>query len=223
MAMPRFLTFVVQEFKEFIPPALFFLVGFNLIVITTQLILAEYLIHLANFMLATTAALVVGKVVLVANHMKLMRRYDTAPLIQPILYKTLVYWAVVFLVRFTEHLIDYAIEGGTLAGMPGYIAEHFFWQRFAAIQIWIFVLFLLYTTFTELNELFGEGELYKILFKRRSSELKLTRRQRIRALVRLNDLVTAHGVAELRDPATAAHAEMVGLIQRLALKSEAGA
>jgi hypothetical protein len=223
MAMPRFLAFVIKEFKEFIPPALFFLVGFNLIVITTQLILAEYLIHLANFMLATTAALVVGKVVLVANHMKLMRRYDTAPLIQPILYKTLVYWAVVFLVRFTEHLIDYAIGGGTLAGMPDYVAEHFSWQRFAAVQIWIFVLFLLYTTFTELNELFGEGELYKILFKRRSSELKLTRRQRIRTLVRLNDLVTAHGVAELRNPATAAHAEMVGLIQKLALKSEAGA
>lgn len=223
MAKPRFLTFFVKELKEVIPPTLFFLVGFNLIAITTQLILAEYLIHLTNFMLATTAALVVGKVVLVANHMKLMRRYDTAPLIQPILYKTLVYWAVVFLARFIEHLIHYAIEGGTLAGLPAYVAEHFSWHRFAAIQIWIFVLFLLYTTFTELNELFGEGELYKILFKRRSSELKLTRRQRIRALVRLNDLVTAHGVAELRDPATAAHAEMVGLIQRLALKSEAGA
>ena len=218
MAQPRFVAFIIKELKEVIPPTVFFLIGFNLIAFTTQLILADYLIHLTNFMLATTAALVVGKAVLVANSMKLLRRFDTAPLIQPILYKTIIYWAVVFLFRFIEQLIEYAIHGGTLSELPAYISEHFTWHRFAAIQIWIFVLFLLYTTFTELNELFGEGELYKILFKRRSSELKQTRRQRIRTLVQLNDLLDAHGIAELRDPRTAAHAEMVGLIQRLALK-----
>jgi hypothetical protein len=38
------------------------------------------------------AALVVGKAVLVANKMSLLRRYDRAPLIQPILYKTAFYW-----------------------------------------------------------------------------------------------------------------------------------
>jgi hypothetical protein len=40
-------------------------------------------------MLATLAALVVGKAVLVANKMSLLRRYDRAPLVQPIFYKLL--------------------------------------------------------------------------------------------------------------------------------------
>ncbi|HWA46362.1 MAG TPA: hypothetical protein VHA10_24300 [Hypericibacter adhaerens] len=223
MATPRLVAFFIKEFKEVIPPTLFFLAGFNLIVLTTQLILADYLAGywagLGNFLLATTAALVVGKAVLVTNHMPFLRRYDNAPLIRPVLFKTFVYWAIVFLVRFLEHLVRYLTDGGTLAGLPDYVALHFSWQRFAAIQIWIFVLFLIYTLFSELNELFGQGELYKILFTRRTSELKLSRRQRIRTLVRLNELTAAHGLAELRDPASAAHAEMVGLIQGLTTKT----
>jgi len=50
-------------------------------------------------MVATMAALVVGKAVLVANAMPFLRRFDTAPMLQPVLFKTIVYWVVVILVR----------------------------------------------------------------------------------------------------------------------------
>jgi hypothetical protein len=96
------------------------------------------------------------------------------------------------------------------------MATHFTWHRFAAIQIWIFVLFLIYTTAADLNTLFGQGELYKVFFTRRSSELKLTRRQRVRRLVELNRLTETSGAAQLSDPSTPAHAEMVALIKSLA-------
>jgi hypothetical protein len=130
-----------------------------------------------------------------------------------------VYCVLVLVARVLERLIEYFIHGGTFAGIPAYFAEHFSWDRFLAVQVWIFVLFLIYTTFHELNELFGEGELYKILFKRRSSEIKLGRRQRMRSLVRLNELTIAHGVDELRDPGSKAHAEMVRLLQDLSKKN----
>ena len=55
------------------------------------------------------------------------------------------------------------------------MATHFTWDRFAAIQIWIFVLFLVYTSIAELNARLGHGELVKIFFTRHSSELKPTR------------------------------------------------
>jgi hypothetical protein len=63
-----------------------FFTGLNFIVLTTNLLVADYLVAVSNFMLAMTAALVVEKAVLVANKMSLLRRYDRAPLIQPILY-----------------------------------------------------------------------------------------------------------------------------------------
>ena len=95
-------VWIVHEWLEMLPPTIFFFVGFNFIVLTTNLLVAQYLVAVSNFMLATLAALVVGKAVLVANKMSLLRRYDPAPLIKPILYKTAFYWVVVFLVRYSS-------------------------------------------------------------------------------------------------------------------------
>jgi len=217
------LAFVVKEFKEMLPPTIFFAAGFNLILLTTQLILDDYGAQFASFMLATAAALVVGKSVLVANALPFLNRYDTQPLIYPVLYKSAFYFVVVYVVRILEKLIEYVAHGGTLAGMPDYVATHFTWHRFLAIQIWILVLFLVYTFITELNALFGDGELYRILFTWRSTDLKLTRRQRIRTLTKLSRLTEAHTTDQLRDPATPAHAELMALLRALAQRTSARA
>jgi len=210
-------TWFLHELREILPPTIFFFIGFNLIVLTTNLILAEYAVAFGNFMIATAAALVVGKAVLAANVLPFLRRYDRAPLIQPILFKTLVYWAVVFVARLLEAFVHFRLTEHTLVGgfLPHMIAV-FSWHRFAAIQIWILVLFLIYVTASELNHLFGDGELRRILFTHRSSELQLNRRQRIRELVRLSRLADAHSEDEFRDPASAAHHELVGIVRRLA-------
>jgi hypothetical protein len=163
----------MKELREVVPPTVFFAVGFNLIVLTTNLILADYLASFGSFIVATVTALIVGKSVLVANAIPFLRRFDTAPLIRPVLFKTIVYWAVVFLVRFLEKLFEYLFAGGSVSAIPDYLATHFTWHRFAAIQIWIFILFLIYTSVEELNARLGDGELVKIFFTKRSSERKL--------------------------------------------------
>ena len=210
-------AFLLRELREMLPPTIFFFVGFNLIVLTTNLLVAEYSVAVSNFMLATAAALVVGKSVLVANAMPFLRRYDRAPLIQPILFKTLVYWAIVFLARLLEAFVRFwLIEHNPAGGFLQHMVAIFSWHRFAAIQIWILVLFLIYVTASELNHLFGEGQLLRILFTHRPSELQLNRRQRIRELVRLSDLADIHSVSEFRDPTSAANHQLIDIAQRLA-------
>jgi len=174
MPESRLLAFIIKELKEMLPPVVFFAISFNLIALTTQLILADYLIHFSSFMIATMAALVVGKSVLLANALPFFRRFETAPMIQPILFKTVGYWAVVFLVRFLEKLVEYLFTGGSFRTIPEYLATHFAWHRFAAIQIWIFVLFLIYTSVEELNGRLGDGELMKMFFSNRSPLMKPT-------------------------------------------------
>jgi hypothetical protein len=98
----RAVAIVLQEIKEAVPPIIFFAVGFNLVALTTQLVLDDYLARIANYLVATMAALVVGKAVLLANALPFIRRFDTAPLIRPILFKTVVYTFVVCLVRCLE-------------------------------------------------------------------------------------------------------------------------
>ena len=80
------------------------------------------------------------------------------------------------------------------------------------------VLFLIYVTATEVSHLFGRGELWRIFFTSRPTELQLNRRQRIRELLRLSRLMDAHSIGEFRDPTSEAHQELIDILQPLARK-----
>lgn len=203
---------VAKEFMHVLPAVLFFAAGFNLIVFSMNLALAEYFIRFSGFVVATGAALIVGKVVLVADKLPFLRRFDKAPLIYPILFKTAVYWALVFVARIIEAFVKYWVSSGHPAGFLQYLADHFSWYRFEFVQIWILVLFLIYTSCVELNALFGQDELYKIMFVRGSTKAKLSRRQRIRTLVHINRLTQRYTEEELKDVHNPAHAALLGNI-----------
>jgi hypothetical protein len=209
-------AFLLKEFHHILPPTVFFAAGFCLIVATQRLLLQEYLAELAGFMVAITSALVVGKAVLVADKMPFLRTFDNAPLIRPILFKTVVYWVFVFIARFLERVLHYALDTGQITGFFVDLDAHFSWHRFLFIQTWIFVLFLVYTSAAELNALLGDGELWKIFFTRRSDDLKRTRRQRVRSLVRLNAILRGADTATLRDPASPAHRAAMTALEGLA-------
>jgi hypothetical protein len=225
-ANPAWLTkvwrIVLHEFRAVLPPTTFFFIGFNLILFMKRLILAEYLIQFTGFFIASVSALIVGKVVLVADAMPFLRRFDYAPLAQPILFKTVVYTLLVFVARLLEALTHYLAKGG-IVGHGAFIEQQlgtFSWDRFIATQMWIFVLFLVYVTASEFNQLLGDGELFKILFTRRSSELKSTRRERIRLLIKLSRLTEAHSIKTLSDPTTGPHAEVVGILRNMVSKKQ---
>jgi hypothetical protein len=215
---------LLHEIREVIPPTLFFFVGFNLVLFTKRLFLEQYLIEYAGFFVATTGALIVGKVVLVANKMPFLRRFDYAPLAYPILFKTIIYTALVGVARLLEALIHYLVDGGVLGG--GQFIEHVLgtwsWPRFIATQMWIFVLFLVWVAASELNDLFGDGELFRIFFTRRSSALKSTRRARIRLLTRLSRLTDAYPANVLGDPQSAPHRELMTILRNLTQGNGAG-
>ena len=210
-------AFLLRELREMLPPTIFFFIAFNLILLTTNLLVANYGAAFGSFMLATGAALVVGKAVLVANATRSIRRYDRAPLIRPILFKAAFYWAVVFVARLLEHWIRFwLVEHHPLGTFLPHMIATFDWHRFVAIQLWIFVLFLIYETATELNHLFGEGELWHLLLTARPSELPLNRRQRILELVRLSKLADAHSINEFHDSTSNAHTQLVDIVRRIA-------
>jgi hypothetical protein len=207
---------ILHEALQAVPPTVFFFVGFNVIVLTTNLLVEQYLVAVSSFMLATMAALVVGKAVLVANSMALIRRYDRAPLIRPILFKTAVYWLIVFLARVLERFVHFLIEGNPPGEFLANLAATFSWPRFLAISIWLLVLFLIYVTASEFTFLFGGSEMRRLLFTRRPSELVLNRRQRIRELLRLSRLADEYSVGDFRDPGSRAHRELIEIIGRIA-------
>ena len=108
----------LAQVKHALPPTIFFFVGFNLILWTKRLILEEHGVEFSGFFTATLAALLVGKAVLVTDNLPFMRRFDGAPMIQPILFKSAIYWLCVLIVRLAERLVHFLAAGGTIADFP---------------------------------------------------------------------------------------------------------
>jgi hypothetical protein len=206
----------LTQVKHALPPTIFFFVGFNLVLWTKRMVLEEHGIDFTGFFTATVAALLVGKAVLVTDNLPFLRRFDGAPLIQPILFKSAIYWVCVLIVRLVEGLLHFLAAGGIVADYPDFLVERFSWARFLSIQIWLMVLFLVYVTMHELNTLFGDGELYRLFFRWRSSEAKLTRRRRIRLLTRLNRLTEANPIEVFSERGSPVHNELVAILRELA-------
>jgi hypothetical protein len=122
----------------------------------------------------------------------------------------------VLIVRLAEELVHFIAAGGAVADFGDHFADQFPLARFLSIQIWLMVLFLVYVTIHELNALFGDGELYRLFFRWRSSEAKLTRRQRIRLLTRLNRLTEANPIEAFSDRTSTVHKELVAILHQLA-------
>jgi hypothetical protein len=214
----RMARFIIRELRDIWPPTLFFFIGFNLVLFTKRLELEQYSIRYSGLVIATTGALIVAKAVLVADAMPFLRRFDRRPLAWPILFKTVVYTCFVVLARLLEEFIVYLAHKGAVGG--GAFVEQVFgtfsWARFTATQLWILVLFLVYVTASAFNELLGDGELFKLFFKRPSTNLQSARRRRMRLLTRLSLLTEAHPLDVLTDRQTPPHAELAAILSELA-------
>jgi hypothetical protein len=139
-----------------------------------------------------------------------MGRFDGAPMIQPILFESAIYWLCVLIVRVAEGLIYFLAAGGSIADFPAYLVEHFSWSPFLSIQLWLMVLFLVYVAIHELSMLFGHGELYRLFFRWRSSEAKLARR-----LAR-SPAHPANSVEAISERGSPAYAELIDILCELA-------
>lgn len=210
-------VWILHELRGALPPTIFFFVGFNFIVMTTNLLVADYAVAVSNFMLVTVAALVVGKAVITANAMPFFKLFDRAPLIQPILFKTTIYWVATFIARLAERFMHFSIiDGNRPSDFAAYLMSDFSWHRFSAISLWILVLFLIYVTASEFSQLLGPAEMRRLMFAYRPSELQLNRRQRTRELMRLSRLADEHDAGEFRNPDSTAHHDLVDIVERLA-------
>jgi hypothetical protein len=153
-----------HEILEAVPPAIFFFIAFQLIAFTESLMLEEYGVEVSTFVKATVAALIVAKVVLVADLMPFINRFPEKPLIYNVLWKTTIYLIAAVLVRYLEHLFDFWRETGNLAQAHAELMEHVVWPHFWAVQIWLLVLFLMYCSLRELIRALGADRVHGVFF-----------------------------------------------------------
>lgn len=169
----KFSGFVKHEFLQVLPPTIFFLFAFNIVALTTEMILKENETQGSAHAVATVLALIIGKVVLVVNKLLLLQRFNGKPLFYPILFKTTVYTVFVTIVRLLELWVPALIKTGAPGSATEFVIEHVIWRYFAVGEIWIFVCFLVYTTASEVFSLFGFNarQLMKAFFHEHPSKM----------------------------------------------------
>lgn len=162
-------AFLKKELLELIPPTLFFLVAFALLLLTQALVLEDYGIDLLNLGQAVIGALVAGKVLLIVNAFPFVDRYPARPLIWNTLWKALIYNLAALFIRYLEALIPRWIDKGSFgAGNDALFAE-IHWPHFWLVQLWLAVLFLIYCAGCELSRALGRDKLIALFFGPRST------------------------------------------------------
>src|SRR5512135_1592901 len=145
--MQKVLRTIKNELLEIIPPTIFFFVAFNVLTYTKRLMLEEYGIEFSGFVTATVGALIVAKVVLIADRIPFINKFPEKPLIFNVAWKTGIYLLVALVVRYLEFLLPLWRRERSLGLAIDRLWEEIIWPQFWAVQIWLFCLFFVYISF----------------------------------------------------------------------------
>jgi hypothetical protein len=167
--MKRFATVVVRELREAAPAALFFLVAFHMIAVTKAVILADYHVDATRSALATVAALIVAKAILIAEKLPISRWFSRR-LLAAVLWKTLLFGVVATTFRILEEIIPLlATDQGPVTAMRQAFGQ-MSWAHFWVVQMWLLALLFLYCLNAELVRVIGPANVRTMLLVPRPSE-----------------------------------------------------
>ena len=162
--LARIWEFVGHEFHEVLPPTIFFLITFHIVVLDRALMLREYGLRLSSVAAATVMALLVAKVVLIADKLPFINRFPEKPLIYNVVWKTAIYVGAALLAHYLEHLVPLWWRTGQFLKANEEIWGEIVWPHFWAIQLWLTVLIFVYCASRELIRIIGRERIMRIYF-----------------------------------------------------------
>jgi hypothetical protein len=161
----------IHEIKQVGRVTLYFLICFGLIIFLKKLFLAEYDIEFYGLSAAILGALLVGKVVLLAERAKIAGRFEDEPLILDIAYKSLVFTLAVAVVLYIEAVIhSYHESGGVIAAAKHVIVSRDV-NHIRATLLCVFLSFVGYNTISGIDHRMGKATLFKLFIVKSEKEL----------------------------------------------------
>jgi hypothetical protein len=159
----------VREIREILPPTIFFFIAFGLLLFTEMLVLKQHGIGVWHFGGALVGALIVGKVVLVADHFRFVDRYPDRPLIWNTLWKTLVYFLAGSLLHYLEGLLPLLFDGEGFVAANRKLYAGTGWTHSLLVHMWLAVLLFAYCGARELIRRIGTKEFMRMFFGSRAA------------------------------------------------------
>ena len=142
-----------------------------------MLLLAHHGISYEDYGISVIRALVLAKVVLVAENLRLGRGYEEKPLVVPTLYKTFLFTVCVAVFDIAEDLVRGLIAGLGPMGAVDEVMSRFNYELLSRALV-IFFAFIPLFAVRELRRVLGGG-VTDIFFRRRQAEQQLEARSQI--------------------------------------------
>jgi hypothetical protein len=132
-----------------------------------RFLLAAHDITYTNYWVAVIEALILGKVVMIGDVLRLGRGLEQKPLIFPTLYKTVVFTLFVAAFTLLEHAIKGLFKGeGLTEGLAAFLEKGH--HELLAGSLVIFVAFVPFFGVKELGRVLGEDKIRGLFFRRRT-------------------------------------------------------
>ena len=172
--MSKTLAFLKKEFLEMLPPTIFFFVVFEIVVFARSLMGGEPEASMTTTAGALIGALIVGKSILIADALPLLRWFREKRLILNVLWRVFLYLAIVFLFQVLEELIPLLRKYDGLAAASSHLLEEIHWTRFWATHLLLAVFLILYSFMTALISVIGTNRFREVFFGRKSGSTQDT-------------------------------------------------
>jgi hypothetical protein len=132
----------------------------------TNLVLADHNINYVRYGLCVLKSLMLAKIILMGETLRLDKSWDETPLALLTVYKAAIFSALAFVFEILEHLVLGALHGKPPGEVIAEILEKG-WPHLIAMTMVVFVAFLPFFAFRELGRAIGEGKLQHLFLKRR--------------------------------------------------------
>ena len=155
---------LASEMKEYLINMLYLSLFFCLFMTYRRLLMAEYQISFGDYGISLIKAVILAKVIMIGDLMRIGRRMENQPLIIPTLYKTVVFTLWVVLFSFAEAALSGLYHGrGLLGGLQELLGQNRY--ELLGRSLIVFCAFLPFFAFRELGRILGKGRIRELLLK----------------------------------------------------------
>ena len=158
----RFLKWVKVEILHIFPIFIFFLISFTIINWTETLLFIKAGIVPFSFWSVVIAAALIAKIVFVIDHLSLINFFRSFAMAYVILWKTIIYWLALLLVRFCIRLAPLLWRKEGVQAL----FEEIEWNLFFSIQFFYLMLLFIFVTFQEITDRIGSEKMRRLFFHR---------------------------------------------------------
>jgi hypothetical protein len=159
---------LLHEFIEYWINVAYLAIFFTVFINYRRLILAKYNIEYLNYGIALFEALILAKVIMIGDLLRLGRNFEDKPLIYSTLYRTVVFTIFVTLFKVLEHTVRGLLNGEGLAGGLEEMMSKGKYELLAYLMI-IFFVFIPFFAFKELSRVLGKGRISELFFRRKGT------------------------------------------------------